>query len=395
LLLHEDDRLWGRRFTFQNQRLLYWPLLESGDFDLMMPFFNYYSSLLPVREAVTKAWFGHEGAYYRENIEPTGAERDCGLDGRPDKGQPGEAAKFYHSYHFISGLEITAMMIEYANYTGDDAFRDRLLVPFARQILLFYDRHYQRDAGGKIRLDPAQVLETWWQAVNPAPDIAGLRFCLDGLLALKAGAPEDQDRWRSFRAEIPEVPMHFFEGYKAIAPAEKWGLQKNCENGELYPVFPFRCFGAALGSAGVVQSTMEHRYFKDYFDCGCWTQDQIHWAFAGNAQEAAKGLVTRARKASKLCRFPMWGDESPDSCPDFDQLGAGSVALQRMIVQEEAGKIVLLPAWPANWDADFKLHLARGAVLTGVVKNGKLAAWDVQPESRRKEVVVYPDREAQ
>jgi hypothetical protein len=35
LLTHEDDRLWGRRFTFQNQRLLYWPLLASGDFDLM------------------------------------------------------------------------------------------------------------------------------------------------------------------------------------------------------------------------------------------------------------------------------------------------------------------------------------------------------------------------
>jgi len=36
-LTHEDDRLWGRRFTFQNQRLLYWPLLASGDFDLMKP----------------------------------------------------------------------------------------------------------------------------------------------------------------------------------------------------------------------------------------------------------------------------------------------------------------------------------------------------------------------
>ena len=35
LLSHEDDRDWGRRFTFQNQRLLYWPLLMSGDFDLM------------------------------------------------------------------------------------------------------------------------------------------------------------------------------------------------------------------------------------------------------------------------------------------------------------------------------------------------------------------------
>ena len=60
LLTHEDDRLWGRRFTYQNQRLLYWPLLASGDFDLMKPFFDYYGNLLPMRRAITKAWFGHD-----------------------------------------------------------------------------------------------------------------------------------------------------------------------------------------------------------------------------------------------------------------------------------------------------------------------------------------------
>ena len=151
-------------------------------------------------QAITKAWFGHDGAYYRENIEPTGAERDCGKDGRPPKTKPGEKYEgWYHDYYFTSGLETTAMMLDYVNYTGDTAFRDRVLVPFAREVLLFFDRHYPRGADGKIRLDPAQVLETWWIAVNPAPDVAGLRFCLDELLAMKAGTAEDQARWRKFR----------------------------------------------------------------------------------------------------------------------------------------------------------------------------------------------------
>ncbi len=97
-----DDRLWGRRYTFQNQRLLYWPLLMSGDGDLMKPFFDYYSNLLPIRKEITKAWFGHEGAYYRENIEPTGAERDCGRSGKPPKTKPGEndGKGFYHSHEW-------------------------------------------------------------------------------------------------------------------------------------------------------------------------------------------------------------------------------------------------------------------------------------------------------
>ena len=35
---------------------------------------------------------------------------------------------------------------------------------------------FSRDANGKIHLDPAQSLETWHSAVNPLPEIAGLRF---------------------------------------------------------------------------------------------------------------------------------------------------------------------------------------------------------------------------
>jgi len=390
LLTHEDDRLWGRRFTYQNQRLLYWPLLASGDGDLMKPFFDYYSNLLPMRQAITKAWFGHDGAYYRENIEPTGAERDCGEQGKPLKIKPGEntGQGYFHSFYFTSGLETTAMMLDYVNFTGDTAFRDRVLVPFAREVLLFFDKHYPRDPDGKLRPDPAMVLETWWIAVNPAPDVAGLRFCLDELLAMKAGTADDQARWHKFRAEIPEVHLQTIEGRQAIAPAAKWDKKKNAENGELYPVFPFRCFGLALGTGDIVTWTMNHRSVKDAFGCACWSQDQIHWAYAGNAAEAADGLVRRFRIASPMCRFPLYAREGPDSCPDFDHFGAGSVALQRMLVQEAGEKILLLPAWPANWDVDFKLHLSQRTVLSGTVKNGKLAAWDIQPASRKKDVQV-------
>jgi hypothetical protein len=89
-----------------------------------------------------------------------------------------------------------------------------------------------------------------------------------------------------------------------------------------------------------------------------------------------------------MCRFPIYGKEMPDSCPDLDHFGSGSIALQRMIVQEAGQKILLLPAWPARWDVDFKLHLAYGTVITGTVKNGELKQWDIQPESRRKDVTV-------
>ena len=388
-LTNEDDRLWGRRFTFQNQRLLYWPLLASGDFDVMKPFFSYYSNVLEMRKAITKAWFGHDGAYYRENIEPTGAEQDCDNGGIPPKTKPGEKYEgWYHDYYFTSGLETLAMMIDNVNYNGDKGFRDNVMVPFAREILLFFDKHYLRGADGKLRLDPAQVVETWWIAVNPSTDVAGLRFCLDELLAMKAGTAEDQTRWQKFRGEIPEIPMQTISEHKAIAPAEKWEKKRNAENGELYPVFPFRCFGLGLGTEDIVTWTMKNRSLKDAFGCACWTQDQIHWAYAGNAEEASKGLVRRFRIASPMVRFPMYGREGPDSCPDFDHFGAGATALQRMLVQEVPGKILLLPAWPKEWDVNFKLHAMQNTTVEGIVKSGKIVLTKVTPESRRKDLVL-------
>jgi len=389
-MIHGDNRDWGRRFTYQNQRLLYWPLLMSGDGDLLRPFFDYYWNLLPVRKAITKAWFGHEGAYYRENIEPSGGERDCGRSGKPLKTKPGEnkGKGYYHSYYFTSGLETVTMMVEYVKYSGDAKFRDTVLVPFAREVLLFFDKHYQRDSDGKIRLDPAMVLETWWIAVNPAPDIAGLQFCLDELIAMKAGTPADRKNWLRFRTEIPPVHLHEVNGRKAIAPAKEWSFKKNSENGRLYPVFPFRCFGLGLGTKEIVEWTMEQRTHKNSFGYKCWTQDQIHWAYAGNAAEASEGLIRRYRNASKQCRFPLYGSAGPDSCPDFDHFGAGSTALQRMLVQEAAGKILLLPAWPADWDADFKLHLEKQTTIEGKVVGGKLTKWTVVPAARKKDVVI-------
>ena len=166
-------------------------------------------------------------------------------------------------------------------------------------------------------------------------------------------------------------------------------MRKNSENGELYPVFPFRCFGLGLGTKDIVEWTMKHRTLKNAFGYRCWTQDQIHWAYAGNSAEAKDGLVHRFRSASEECRFPMYGRTGPDSCPDFDHFGSGCTALQRMLVQEADGKILLLPAWPADWDVDFKLHLERNTIISGKVISGKLTDWSVKPVDRERDVVLF------
>ena len=43
-------------------------------------------------------------------------------------------------------------MADYVNFTGDVNFSRHIMVPFAREILLFFDKHYLRGKDGKLRL---------------------------------------------------------------------------------------------------------------------------------------------------------------------------------------------------------------------------------------------------
>ena len=214
---------------------------------------------------------------------------------------------------------------------------DSVLVPFrAARCCCSSTRHYPRGADGKLRLDPAQVLETWWIAVNPGAG-CGRAAVLPGRVAGDEGRHRRTTRraGRSSASKSRRCPSETIDGRQAIAPAEKWEKQQQRRKRRTLPGFPVPLFRARPRQRRYRGADDETSHLpRTAFGCACWTQDQIHWAYAGKATEAADGLVRRFRIASPMCRFPLYGREGPDSCPDFDHFGAGSVALQRMLVQE-------------------------------------------------------------
>jgi hypothetical protein len=107
-------------------------------------------------------------------------------------------------------------------------------------------------------MEPAQSLETWQDAVNPAPDVAGLHWVLGKLLQLpedKAGA-ERRKFWGRLAGEVRPLLMAGEDGRRYLLPAEKvLEERKNSENPELYAVFPFRVFGVGKPSLGSASRT--------------------------------------------------------------------------------------------------------------------------------------------
>lgn len=68
-----DHRRWGGgTFTAQNQRLLYWPLLRSGDFDTMTQQFDFYKRITPNAVLRGQVYQSVDAAYFLEQIDNTG-----------------------------------------------------------------------------------------------------------------------------------------------------------------------------------------------------------------------------------------------------------------------------------------------------------------------------------
>jgi alpha-L-fucosidase 2 len=382
-----DYRRWGPGYWWQNTRLPYMAMPAAGDFDLMQPFFEMYSGLLPLCRYRTRLYFGHDGAYFPECIYFWGAVfsetwGDRTLSEMPERIQ----ASGWHKYEWVGGLEMAAQMLEAYLYTQDQRFLREKALPFAEAVLTFFDRHYGVDENGRLKLAPSQALETWWDCTNAMPEVAGLHDLTKRLRALPPGFLSDDQRKLLSRLEaiLPPVPTREIGGLKMLAPAERFTKKQNVENPELYAVYPFRLFGIGKPGIELAVRALDRREDRGHFG---WRQDGLFMALLGLTGQAKQGLVERASQWDKKHLFPAFWGPNYDWTPDQDHGGVLTKVLQIMLLQCEDRGIRLLPAWPADWDADFKLRAPYNTILEGQVRGGKIVRLDVTPPSRRGDIV--------
>ena len=288
----------------------------------------------------------------------------------------------------MSGLELAGLMLDYYEHTGDARFLRDTALPAVREILTFFDQHYKTGPDGKLFMHPSQSLETWWDCVNPMPEVAGLHAATARLLALPETATTADERafWRQLRAKLPDLPtLRTDDGKVMLAAAQSFKDKRNIENPELYAVFPFRLVALDKPLARLGVEALNHR--KDKGALG-WRQDDVFMAYLGLADQAREYTVKRARNKHAGSRFPAFWGPNYDWVPDQDH---GSVLLktvQAMLMQTDGRQICLLPAWPKDWNADFKLNAPWNTTVAGKVEKGKLVRLSVEPESRRKDVKV-------
>ena len=403
-----DNRILGANYWFLDQATTaYGPLLLSGDYDLLMPLFKMYGAMVPMARARTKLQYNHEGIYIPATVYPWGTYQE----------------NEYVRWLWHGGLELTAKMLDYCEATGDEAFLRETVLPLAEGVITFYDQHWKRDDKGKIRMDPACALESAHEAVNPMPEIAGLRYVLPRLLALseKTTTPAQRAAWKKTLADVPEIPLATLKDAatpeqlavwklppaerpevrmkddadkKILVAAEVIKTWQGDEIPDLYAVFPYRLYAFDSKDADIGRRTVERwcptvpRNGVPWEGrVGGWRLQAVQVAYVGKAEQAARLVTSSFASHEPYSRFPaFWG---PNQVGQLDQSHGGvtMTALQAMLMQVVGKKIYLFPAWPKDWDVNFKLHALYNTTVEGELRGGKVVSLKVTPKSREADVV--------
>ncbi len=392
-----DFRNWGGgTMTAQNQRLVYFPMVKSGDLDMMKSQLDYYLSLQKTAELRSQVYWKHGGASFTEQLENFGLPNLAEYEWkRPADYDPGMEYNAWLEYEWDTVLEFCQMMLQQKEFANEDVQKYN---PFIISCLRFFDEHYQYlakqrgrkalDGNGHLILFPGSGAETYKMANNANSTISALTVITEKILNLsgKELSKEDSDYLKGFQTRIPPLNFRNFDGHNTLAPAKTWERINNTEVPQLYPVYPWGIYG--IGKPDLQTALNTWKYDTDAIKFRShigWKQDNIFAARLGLTDEAAKYNLMKMANSGR--RFPAFWGPGFDWVPDHNWGGAGMIGMQEMLLQEANGKIYLFPAWPKDWDVHFKLHVSQNTIVEAELQNGELKIIKVVPEERKKDII--------
>ncbi len=394
-----DHRNWGGgTFTAQNQRLVYWPMLKSGDLDMMKAQFNFYLRILKNAELRSRIAWNHGGASFTEQMENFGLPNyaEYGLK-RPEGFDKGLEYNAWLEYVWDTSLEFCMMMLENETYDNSNIAE---YIPFVKSCLDFFDEHYQYlakkrgiktfDEDGHLVLYPGSGAETYKMANNSTSTIAALQTVTKKLLQSKYITEDDRKKYEAFLKRIPPLNYRSFNSHTTISPAKSWERINNEESMQLYPVFPWGIYGVGKPGLDTALNTWKYDTLAIQFRSSKgWKQDNIFAARLGLSDEAAKLTVEKLKNSGR--RFPAFWGPGFDWTPDHNWGGSGMIGMQEMLLQTDDKKIFIFPAWPKEWDVHFKLHAPYNTTVEATLRNGKIESLVVEPKERMKDLVSLID----
>jgi len=394
-----DFRRWMYcHFMSQNQRWLGWPTLANGDKDLLTPTISFYRDRSTTAAARAKTNVA-DGVVYPEPLDIWGL---CCVAPRPD----GLCGAEHLTHHFSMMLEHAWMALQSHDELGISITKD---LPWIEGTVKFYNTYYRKQTlnrtgkelgeNGKLVIYPSNGLELAGGATDPIEVVCGLSRITEGLLALPEISKESRSNLQRIQTTLPDLPTGMRDGRLSLLPAKSWEKEYNkWEPIEMYAFWPYHMVGVtkpetmqlARDTWETIPADRARLCKQDY----SWMANVVNMAALAWPDSAkARAIYKMANITAPQARFPAFFGPGHDWLPDHNWGGSGMTGIQEMLMASDPygdGKIYLLPAWPREWDVDFKLHAPQQTLVEASVRHGKIVLLKVQPESRQKDIVISP-----
>ena len=273
----------------------------------------------------------------------------------------------------------------------------------------FYRSIARRGDDGLWHIHGTNAHEDFWGVTDSIMDLAAIRGTVP--LAIRAAEILDTDadrrgRWQAFLDELAPYPVGAYPRAKALTGAaladDAWAAgykgqvdgSRNPEDVQLTPIFPFEDWTLETGDAAmdaVARRTLalapRHRGVLGGEGLNTAIRSPIAAVRAGAGEELPDVLDHyRAAFAPLANGFSLFEGQDAHS---VEHLGLLTMIVQEALLQTVAPRpgepevIHVFPAWPRDWDAEFRLLARGGFLVMAAIRSGQIQP--VEIESRRGE----------
>jgi len=351
---------------------------------------------------------------------------DWHLDASTRRNDPTSVGYSWISHVASSGAELAVHAWWRYRYSGDEGWLRSHAYPLLHGVAEFYRSIARRGEDGFWHIHGTNAHEDFWGVTDSIMDLAAIRGTLP--LAIRAAEiietdAQLRDQWKAFLADLAPYPLGADPRARALTGGaladDAWAGYKdkvdgshNSEDVQLTPIFPFEDWtletndeaipppnplrnGGGGGRCSAARRTLalapRHRGVLDGDGLNTAIRSPIAAIRAGVGEELP-AILERYRAAFSPIHngFSFFEQGTPGyQAHSIEHLGLLTMILQEALLQSVSPRpgepeiISVFPAWPLEWDAEFKL-LARGGFLVSAgIRGGEIKA--VTIESRRGE----------
>ena len=287
----------------------------------------------------------------------------------------------YHN-QTLNGTFSATMLINYYEYTGDEAFLKDSLYDFLKGCATFYEAWLKHDeTTGRYTLYAGYNEGSW--AINAGAELAMLKNALSHLIAYSEQLELDADRrvkWQDMLDNLAPQPTATYKGKTVYALAEQeydsktgtWRAMQNPVPGD-GNIIPMECVQPA-GVIGYYSADEELTLAKNTIDVfsskGAWGQNNNFpkiFPIAANVRYDAKTITTKL--AEVIRQKTVSNLRISDDTHGAEKCGT-TQAINNMMLLSDQGVIKFFGTWQSDKSASFKRLCVAGGVTASAAYDG-------------------------